>query len=103
MRSMSLIVDLIDLVTKHKSGELRCPATALIDNGFGLNIIYFQILHQENMSVKEIPLIPQFYIVKLGCAGVCLFFLFLFQNIHCGYLLEPPWQGSSNVYPQSMY
>ena len=31
MRSMSLVVDLIDLVTKHKSGELRCPATALID------------------------------------------------------------------------
>ena len=30
MRSMSLGVDLIDLVTKHKSGELRCPATALI-------------------------------------------------------------------------
>ena len=32
MRSMSLVVDLIDLVTKHKSGELRCPATALINN-----------------------------------------------------------------------
>ena len=32
MRSMSLVVDLIDLVTKHKSGELRCPATALILN-----------------------------------------------------------------------
>ena len=30
MRSMSLVVDLIDLVTKHKSGELRCPGTALI-------------------------------------------------------------------------
>ena len=30
MRSMSLVVDLIDLVTKHKSVELRCPATALI-------------------------------------------------------------------------
>ena len=30
MRSMSLVIDLIDLVTKHKSGELRCPATALI-------------------------------------------------------------------------
>ena len=28
---MSLVIDLIDLVAKHKSGELRCPATALID------------------------------------------------------------------------
>ena len=32
MRSMSLVVELIDLVKKHKSGELRCPATALIVN-----------------------------------------------------------------------
>ena len=28
---MSLVIDVIDLVTKHKSGELRCPATALIN------------------------------------------------------------------------
>ena len=34
MRSMSLVVDLIDLVTKHKSGELRCRTTALIIAGF---------------------------------------------------------------------
>ena len=25
------------------------------------------------------------------------------QNIDCGYLLEPPWQGGSNKYPQSMF
>ena len=35
----------------------------------------------------ENPLIPYFYIVKLGYAGVYLFFLFLLQNIDCGYLL----------------
>ena len=29
---MTLVIDLIDLVAKHKSGELRCPATALIVN-----------------------------------------------------------------------
>ena len=28
---MSLVIDLIYLVAKHKSGELRCPATALIE------------------------------------------------------------------------
>ena len=27
---MSLVIDLINLVAKHKAGELRCPATALI-------------------------------------------------------------------------
>ena len=24
-------------------------------------------------------------------------------NVDCGYLLEPPWQGGSNEYPQSMF
>ena len=33
-----------------------------------------------------------------------LFFLFsLLQNIDCGYALEPPRQGGSTVYPQSMF
>ena len=50
------------------------------------------------MSVQYIPLYkPHFYIVKLGFAGVCLFFLFLLQNIDCGYR-----RGGSNVYPQSV-
>ena len=49
------------------------------------------------------PLEPHFYIAKLGYAGVYLFFLFLLQNIDCGYSLEPPRRGSSNVYPQSMF
>ena len=34
------------------------------------------------------PLNPTF--VKLGFVGVYLFFLFLLQNIDCGYSLEPP-------------
>ena len=33
------------------------------------------------MSVKSI-----YYIEKLGFAGVHLIFIFLIQNIHCGYL-----------------
>ena len=36
------------------------------------------------------PLIPHCYIVKLGYAGVYLFFLFLLQNIDCGYSLHLP-------------
>ena len=35
------------------------------------------------------PLEPQFYIAKLGYAGVYLIFLFLLQNIDCEYSLEP--------------
>ena len=30
------------------------------------------------------PLKPHFYTVKLGFAGVLLFFLFLLKNIDCG-------------------
>ena len=43
------------------------------------------------------------FIVKLGYAGVYLFFLFFAPNIDCGYSLEPPHRGGSNVYPQSMF
>ena len=34
---------------------------------------------------KTCPLKPHSYIAKLGYAGVYLFFLFLLQNIYCGY------------------
>ena len=56
------------------------------------------------MSVQCIPALePQFYIEKMGFAGVYLFFFFLLQNIDCGYSLESPQRGDSNVYPQSMF
>ena len=57
--------------------------------------------HQENMSVN--PLIPHFYIIQLGNAEVYLFFLLLLLNIDCGYSLEPPRRGGSNVYLRSMF
>ena len=58
---------------------------------------------RKTCPCNEYPCKPHFYIVKLGFAGVYLFFLFLLQNIDCGYLLEPPRRGGSNVYPQSMF
>ena len=47
------------------------------------------------------PLEPHFYIVKLGYAGVYLFFVFLLK--HCGYSLEPPRQGGSYMYPAARW
>ena len=49
------------------------------------------------------PLKPHFYIVELGFIGVYIIFLISAQNINCGYSLEPPQRGGSNVYPQSMF
>ena len=49
------------------------------------------------------PLKPHFYIVKLGFRGVYIIFLISAQNIDCGYSLEPPRQGGSNEYQQSMF
>ena len=39
---------------------------------------------------NEHPLTPHFYIEKVGFTRVYIFFLFLLQNIDCGYSLEPP-------------
>ena len=70
---------------------------------------YIEFLVNMKMHIRttcpcnEYPLKPHFYRVKLGYAGVYLFFLFLFQNLDCGYSLEPPRRGGSNVYPQSMF
>ena len=58
---------------------------------------------RKTCPCNEYPLKPHFYIAKLGYAGVYLFFLFLLQNIDCGYSLEPPRRGGSNVYPQCMF
>ena len=47
------------------------------------------------------PIKPHFYIEKMGYAGVYLFVIA--PKIDCGYLLEPPRRGGSNIYPQSMF
>ena len=43
------------------------------------------------------------HIIKLVYAGVYLFFLFLLQNIDCGYSLDLHSRGGSNEYQQSMF
>ena len=62
------------------------------------------IITRTTYPCSVYPLEPHFqYIEKLGFEGVSLFFLFLIQNIHCVYSLEPPRRGGSNEYPQSMF
>ena len=63
----------------------------------GISNITKTCLHNDD------PLIPHFYIVKLGFTGVYIIFFFLLKNIDCGYSLEPPRRGGSNEYPQFMF
>ena len=62
-------------------------------------------VHSSGKYIRAMntPEKPHIYLEKLGFAGVYLFFLFLLQNIDCGYALEPPQRGGSNSYPQSMF
>ena len=61
------------------SGVQKCPETII----------------RKTCPCNEYPPKPHFYIVKLGFAGVYLVFLFLLQNIDCGYSLEPPRRGEA--------
>ena len=63
---------------------------------------FFLFLIRKTCLCNVYPL-NHLYIVKLGYAGIYLFFLFLLQIIDCGYLLEPPLCGGSKMYPQSMF
>ena len=49
-----------------------------------------QLFLRETCPCNVYPLEPHFYKPKLGYTGVYLFYLFLLQNIDCGYSLEPP-------------
>ena len=60
--------------------------------------------HQENMSVKCLPPYTPLLYSKTGVyRGIPIFLIFVPKHIDCGYSLEPPRGGGSNVYPQSMF
>ena len=67
-----------------------------IENFILLGITALAVI-RKRCPCNVYPLIPHFYIAKLGYAGVYLFLLFLLQNIDCRYMLEPPQRGISNV------
>ena len=48
------------------------------------------VIRKKQVHEMYTLLIPHFYIVKLGHTGVHIVFLFLTQNIDCGYSLELP-------------
>ena len=97
---LTLAYVLLQSKVKHL---ISVGATFTLDAATTYTLIKLQpgilLLHPCNVYHLE----PHFYVAKLGYAGVYLFFLFLLKNIDCGYSLEPPRRGGSNVYPQSMF
>ena len=82
------------------------PVTSQWTNSADNKLVIFSYFSQNGMSLPK-----QAYsnILKFLPSKnenfqrrMLIFFLISAQNIHCGYSLEPPWQGGSNKYPQSM-
>ena len=100
-------------ISKHLHCDIRVTSVLFVEISVEVLIVDIPMFQassrktyhfiRKTFPCNEYPLKSHFYIVKLGYAGVYLFFLFLLQNIDCGYSLEPPRQGGSNVYPQSMF
>ena len=103
-------MDRILIILKKENGPRASSAPAL-----GLNTIIFKhvywYMQQTQVSVYRTigPLVLIFapkhrlWVLVRTASAVYLFFLFLLQNIDCGYSLELPRRGGSNVYPQSMF
>ena len=85
----------------YEADKFECYGKDLF--GICPDVIRFHWMNHLFCPCKVYPLEPHFYITKLGYGGLYLFFLFLIQNIDCGYSLEAPHRGGSNVYPQSMF
>ena len=80
-----------DLVGQNKNAKLsQDDILSLPELKVMIMLSYSDSTIRKTCPCNVYPLEPHFYIAKLGYAGVYLFFLFLLQNIDCGYSLEPP-------------
>ena len=62
----------------------------------------FDVFHYENLPMQYTEIFSIIKIEKFQLKKFDIFLIFA-QNIDCGYTLEPPRQGCSNEYPQSMF
>ena len=63
---------------------------------------YIRMYHYENLPMQYTESVSPVKIENV-VRKILIFFLFSFQNIDCGYTLEPPRRGGFNEYPQSMF
>ena len=100
---------LTDVVAKHKSGELRCPATALIinpapgdKNGPALGVISSHNIKHNGKNIKKIIFSettwPRAFIF---CQYQCIVVLSInpsrLPTVPLGFIQAPPWSGGGGV------
>ena len=80
---------------------IKDPARAF-DDGYRYQLPFSvqNITPEKHVHEISTPSYPTFIKQNWNSQGC---FMILFQNIDCGYSLEPPQRGGSNVYPQSMF
>ena len=71
-------------------------AITLAPDKAGVGNIKFYYLSTYN---SQTPLVQP----KFTCSKIGVFFLFLKENICCGYSYAAPWSGASNEYPQHVF
>ena len=90
----------------HKNFKLRNKQVSFTQLLFYMHDLHtgpILLQHHKNMPIQFDPLNPHFYKVKMGFTGIYIFFLFLLNNIDCGYSLEQHRRGDSNEHPQSIF
>ena len=83
---------------------IYCDSESCLDQNSVCDLIEFVCTHSEQPLVIKITGILIALVKALFFSPkVLIFFLFLHENIFCGYSLETPRQGASNEYPQHMF
>ena len=87
----------VEEFTKSINGELHQKLNIYVNS---VEEAVQKIRYRSGKHAHEMYIPPKsyFYIENLGYAGVCRgipIFMFLLQNIYCGYTLEPPRRGEA--------
>ena len=99
------------LPQKHCAAHLFCKLRWNRNYFYKLLVlkVWLVCLHDDGRDTDICSCLPVYLLqiapdmVLIFNWKVLIFFLFLHENICCGYSLEAPCQGASNEYPQPMF
>ena len=90
-------------VQKYTISHPEAPRKREIRNKQSQNKGRWNYPSRKHIYITFTPFNPTSIQQNWGLQGYTLFFLFLLNNIDCGYSLELPRRHGSNEYPQSMF